>query len=96
MLDEVTDIGKVGNGIETGIDLETGDGQVVTHIHNEGAVPMPVREHFFEKYVTHGKTHGTGIGTYSARLMAETQGGRIAMETSDESGTRLSVTLPAA
>lgn len=82
--------------IETGIDLETGDGQIVTHIHNEGAVPMPVREHFFEKYVTHGKTHGTGIGTYSARLMAETQGGRIAMETSDESGTRLSVTLPAA
>ncbi|MBK1719082.1 response regulator [Thiocystis violacea] len=79
-----------------GIDIEPGNGQVVVRIHNEGSVPEGVRDTFFEKYATSGKKNGTGIGTYSARLMAETQGGSISMETSDDRGTRVSVTLPAA
>ena len=37
---------------------------------------------------------GTGLGTYSARLMAEVQRGRIGMETSDEQGTTITVQLP--
>ena len=53
-------------------------------IRNKGAVPMQIRERFFEKYVTHGKHQGTGLGTYSAKMMIEAQGGRIEMRTSDE------------
>ncbi len=65
-------------------------------IENEGVVPAPIRETFFEKFATAGKQGGTGLGTYSARLLAKAQAGDISMETSDaEKSTRLIVTLPA-
>jgi signal transduction histidine kinase len=63
-------------------------------IHNHGAVPAPIRERFFEKYATSGKDRGTGLGTYSAKLIAQTQGGSITMTTSEESGTTVTVHLP--
>jgi CheY-like chemotaxis protein len=65
-------------------------------IDNAGVVPVQVRENFFDKFATAGKQGGTGLGTYSARLLAEAQGGSIGMDTNDEKGTtRLTVTLPA-
>lgn len=64
-------------------------------IRNTGAVPAEIRARFFEKFVTHGKPGGTGLGTYSAKLLAEAQNGAIAMETSDpENHTVVTVTLP--
>ncbi len=63
-------------------------------IHNRGAVPEDIRDSFFDKYVTSGKKLGTGLGTYSARLIAETQGGSIHLDTSDETGTTVTVRLP--
>jgi CheY-like chemotaxis protein len=62
-------------------------------IHNMGAVPEEIRDRFFDKYATAGKEKGTGLGTYSARLITETQGGQIAMETSVTEGTTLTVSL---
>jgi signal transduction histidine kinase len=62
-------------------------------IHNYGVVPAEIRGHFFEKYVTYGKEAGTGLGTYSARLMAETQEGKISFTTHEEQGTTVFVTL---
>jgi PAS domain S-box-containing protein len=53
-------------------------------ITNKGVVPKTIREHFFEKYKTYGKQHGTGLGTYSAKLIAESLGYKIEMQTSDE------------
>lgn len=74
-----------------------GAGQAVTlQIHNQGAVPDAVRGQFFEKYATAGKASGTGLGTYSARLMARVQDGDIGMQTSDAQGTTLTVRLRAA
>lgn len=63
-------------------------------IHNEGVVPDDIVEHFFDKYVTSGKSQGTGLGTYSAQLIAKTHRGSIAMETSVKAGTTLKVRLP--
>ncbi|MBU2551944.1 MAG: response regulator [Proteobacteria bacterium] len=60
-------------------------------VRNPGVVPEGIRETFFDKYVTAGKSGGTGLGTYSARLMAETQGGDIRLETSEENGTAITV-----
>jgi len=62
-------------------------------IHNSGVVPQNIRSKFFEKYVTSGKAHGTGLGTYSAKLITTTMGGNILMETGQESGTTLTVSL---
>lgn len=64
-------------------------------IQNKGAVPADIREHFFDKFVTHGKQGGSGIGTYSAKLLTEAQGGTIALHVSDEDDeTTIVVTLP--
>jgi PAS domain S-box-containing protein len=72
---------------------ETGEGARFA-VHNPAAVPEAVRDVFFEKYATHGKKRGTGLGTYSAKLMAETMGGDIGVSTSDATGTIVSVNLP--
>lgn len=53
-------------------------------IRNKGTVPESIRPVFFEKYSTHGKPGGTGIGTYSAKLIADTLGHSLTMETSDK------------
>ncbi|MBF0429548.1 MAG: hybrid sensor histidine kinase/response regulator, partial [Magnetococcales bacterium] len=63
-------------------------------IHNVGEVPLEMQEHFFEKYKTFGKDQGTGLGTYSALLMARAQGGDVRMQSSRETGTRVVVSLP--
>jgi CheY-like chemotaxis protein len=64
-------------------------------IQNNGAVPAIIREKFFDKFVTHGKQGGTGLGTYSAKLLTEAQNGTISMQTSDQKKlTTLTVNLP--
>lgn len=63
-------------------------------ICNMGDVPKSIRERFFEKYATSGKRGGTGIGTYSAKLNAEVQGGSVALCSDVAGQTTLTVTLP--
>lgn len=64
-------------------------------VHNSGAVPPAIRPTFFDKFVTAGKDKGSGLGTYSARLLAVAMHGRIAMRTSDaDQTTTLTVWLP--
>lgn len=64
-------------------------------IHNDTAVDDSIRDRFFEKYVTHGKKSGTGLGTYSARRIAEAHGGTICMTTSEADGTTVTLHFPA-
>jgi CheY-like chemotaxis protein len=59
-------------------------------IHNQGAVPEAIRSSFFDKYTTHGKKSGNGLGTYSAKLIMKTLDGKISMDTGDM-GTTLCV-----
>jgi CheY-like chemotaxis protein len=66
---------------------------VVLTVHNPGMVPPEVAGRFFEKYVTSGKSGGTGLGTYSARLMARAQHGDLELKTSAAAGTTLTLTL---
>jgi len=66
-------------------------------ISNKGAVPIEIRGQFFDKFVTHGKPGGTGLGTYSAKLLTEAQGGHIGLTVDDEhNATTITVTLPRA
>ena len=78
------------------IELAAADDGISVRIHNAAVVPAAIRERFFDKYVTAGKSEGTGLGTYSAKLVAEAQGGRIAMQTAEPAGTVLTVWLPRA
>jgi CheY-like chemotaxis protein len=64
-------------------------------LENQGCVPAAMRECFFEKFATSGKADGTGLGTYSAKLLVEAQNGQIAMATSEEKNiTCLTLTFP--
>jgi PAS domain S-box-containing protein len=71
-------------------------GMLLMRIHNQGVVPEAIRDGFFQKYATLGKASGTGLGTYSARLMARVQDGDIEMATSPALGTVLTIRLRAA
>ncbi|MCP4700259.1 MAG: response regulator [Gammaproteobacteria bacterium] len=71
---------------------EKGEDSFIT-VHNLGTVREEIRGSFFEKYATAGKFRGTGLGTYSAKLMAETQRGGISLQTSEDSGTAITVRL---
>ncbi len=83
------------DGTAVTITIYTGAPMRIT-LDNKGVVPAAIRDTFFEKFATAGKQGGTGLGTYSAKLLTEAQNGTIAMETSDEKGqTRITLTLPA-
>jgi signal transduction histidine kinase len=84
---------EASGGQPVRVDVTSGD-PCVLEIRNRLPVPEEVRRSFFDKYSTHGKHNGTGLGTYSARLAAEAHGGNIAMDTSPETGTVVRVTLP--
>lgn len=67
----------------------------VISIENKGVVNKKIRDRFFQKYVSFGKVHGTGLGTYSASLIANIHNGSINLSCDDKLNlTRISVTLP--
>lgn len=80
-------------GSRVDIRLQRAGGQVVIEFRNAGEVPADVRDCFFEKYSTSGKSQGTGLGTYSAMLVAKAHGGDIELETKGGS-THVRVILP--
>ena len=65
----------------------------IVMINNAGIIPQEIRSSFFDKHVTHGKAGGTGLGTYSAKLIAHTLGGKLSFQSVEEKGTTLILTL---
>lgn len=63
-------------------------------IRNKGEVPTGIRNRFFEKYSTEGKKWGTGLGTYSARLIAESHGWTIRLDSSVPGETSIVLGFP--
>jgi DNA-binding response OmpR family regulator len=83
-----------GATVQIALDTEPDSCQITVTITNRGTVPDSIRDRFFAKYVTWGKSNGTGLGTYSAMLCAKVHNGSIKMESLPEEQTRVSVTLP--
>ena len=75
------------------LDFRTESHHTIT-VHNSGIIPESIRETFFEKYVTVGKSHGTGLGTYTSHLIATSLGGTIGFTTTETEGTNITVELP--
>jgi PAS domain S-box-containing protein len=78
-----------------GIRIQQDREAVRIEIQNRQDVPEEIRDRFFEKNVSHGKRGGSGIGTYSARLIAEAHGGNVSLATGKGDGTTFLIELPA-
>ncbi|MBF0481028.1 MAG: sensor histidine kinase [Desulfovibrionaceae bacterium] len=90
----------IRNAIEASPDNETiavalgeADGFEIIAVRNQGSVPEQIRERMFEKYATYGKSAGTGLGAYSARLIAESHGGGVSLDASVAGQTTITVKL---
>lgn len=68
--------------------------RLVLTVANMGRVPREIEDRFFGKFVSHGKSYGTGLGAYSAKLVARAHKASISMRTDDVSGTRVTVSFP--
>gem|GEM_PF-969603 len=63
-------------------------------VHNEGGVPEEMRNVFFDKYAKSDSSKGSGLGTYSLRLIARTHGGDARLDPSTPGETTVNVILP--
>ncbi len=94
LINNAVEASPPGNNVKVSSHLDSEEKTVRFTIHNMGEIPPYIHKTFFDKFVTDGKVTGTGIGTYSARLAAEAQGGTIDFTTSYEEGTTLILTFP--
>ena len=65
-------------------------------VWNKGEVPEAIRAQFFEKYVTSGKKWGTGLGTYSAWLIAKICNWDISLDVATPGETSVIIHFPEA
>jgi len=82
------------DGTDVKVDLGGDESRAAISVRNLGVVPPEIRGRFFRKYVTAGKSRGTGLGAYSARMIAQALGGGIELDTSEPAATTIRVTLP--
>lgn len=68
---------------------------ILVRIHNGGLpIPKDLLATFFEKFNTHEKQNGTGLGTTYAFLVTHAHGGEIDVVSTEADGTTVTVTLP--
>lgn len=58
-------------------------------------IPAEIMPKLFEPFVTHGKSHGTGLGMAIAKSVVEAHGGKISVQSVPGSGTTVDIRLPA-
>jgi signal transduction histidine kinase len=70
------------------------NGSLRLEVEDDGpGIPEEIRHSLFEPFVSRGKREGTGLGLAIVKNIAESQGGRVAIETSS-GRTVFSVELP--
>jgi signal transduction histidine kinase len=71
------------------------NGQVVIRISDTGiGIPAELLPMVFEPFVTHGKSHGTGLGMAIAKSVITAHSGRISISSVEGKGTTVDIRLP--
>ena len=71
-------------------------GQVVIRISDTGTgIPAELLPKLFEPFVTHGKSHGTGLGMAIAKSVITAHKGKISVASVQGNGTTVDIRLPA-
>lgn len=67
----------------------------VVEVEDTGkGIPPRVLERLFEPFFTHGKEHGTGLGTTIVRSIVEAHGGSVSVHSEEGKGTCFRLLLP--
>jgi signal transduction histidine kinase len=83
-----------GGILTIGTDLV--EDQVVIRISDTGVgIPPELLPKLFEPFVTHGKSHGTGLGMAIAKSVVTAHNGKISVSSVQGSGTTVDIRLPA-
>ena len=83
------------NGGRISVHASARNGVVEFKISDTGTgIPEEMRDRIFEPFVSQGKSGGTGLGLFIARLVVEQHGGEIEVESTVGSGTTFSVLIP--
>jgi signal transduction histidine kinase len=86
-----------GGGGRISLIAERNGAEVEIRVEDNGpGIPEQIRDRLFEPFVTHGKTHGTGLGMAITKAFVEAHGGSIRFETETGRGTVFFVRLPIA
>lgn len=106
MAEKLLSYSMLGNLIKNAVEAtpENGKGIVTLErnerchicINNPGVIPLELKHNLFNKHATFSKKGGTGLGTYSAKLMATVQLGDIEVESDNVKGTTFRISLPKA
>lgn len=71
------------------INLNEENQGLVISVNNQGMIPVEIRDRFFEKFVSTKGSAGTGLGTYSSKLIANALGAEISFTTNEINGTTI-------
>ena len=83
------------NGGILTLQFERDDDQVLIRISDTGiGMPADILGKLFEPFVTHGKTHGTGLGMAIAKSVVTAHHGTIAASSVEGSGTSVEIRMP--
>ncbi|MDP0501600.1 MAG: ATP-binding protein [Verrucomicrobiota bacterium JB022] len=84
-----------GGLIEISGQIDTVNSMLELRVRDTGCgIPEEIRETFFEPFVTHGKSEGTGLGSAITKSIIEAHGGRIRFESTRGEGTTFFISLP--
>lgn len=83
------------NGGVLRLGLRVGEGRAIFTVSDTGCGIAPeLQAKIFEPFVTHGKSHGTGLGMSIAKNVVEAHGGFIALQSTVGVGTTVEIVLP--
>jgi signal transduction histidine kinase len=75
--------------------VESREGRVIFTVADNGpGIPPEILSRVFEPFVTHGKSHGTGLGMAIVKSVVEAHKGTVAVESALGQGTRVTIELP--
>lgn len=83
-----------GGGILT-LSTDLVGGEAVLRLSDTGCgIPAEILPKLFEPFVTHGKSHGTGLGMAIAKSVIDAHGGKISVSSVPGNGTTVDIRLP--
>jgi signal transduction histidine kinase len=83
------------NGGVLRLGLRVGEGRALFSVSDTGCGIAPeLQAKIFEPFVTHGKSHGTGLGMSIVKNVVEAHGGFIALQSTVGVGTTVEIVLP--